>query len=329
MFTEKAAHGKVVCVGGAAIDRKYIARSPVTLGTSNPVDSQVCFGGVARNVAENLSRLGVSSSLVSVLGDDENGRAITSHLGELGVGTHSCEFARNGRTAEYVAVLEPGGDLVVGLADMAIFDAFTTDLLESRWPEIASGEWIFADCNLPQATLASLVRLAGEQRLSLAIDAVSTAKAKRLPQDLSGVGILFLNLDEARALVGEEENCTSSLEDASSVLLSRGACRVILTNGSDGLLVADSSISVRLGAAEVKVMDVTGAGDALIAGTLAAMIAGHSVTAAAQYGMMAARLTIEHPGSVRPDLSAALVETRLKHPFDESCHDASFNTPTR
>ncbi len=287
----------------------------MVLGTSNPVDSQVCFGGVARNVAENLSRLGVFSSLVSVLGEDENGRGIIRHLGELGVDTQCCEFSGRYRTAEYVAVLEPCGDLVVGLADMAIFDAFTPDIIESHWPEIASSEWIFADCNLPPATLAALVSSARKQRLNLAIDAVSTVKATRLPQDLSGIGILFLNFDEARALVGEEGICLSSFEDTSSALLERGACRLILTNGPDGLLVADTVTSLRLRAAGVNVVDVTGAGDALIAGTLASMIAGHSVATAARLGMIAAQLTIEHSGSVRPDLSVALIETRLKHPF--------------
>lgn len=328
MLTAKAAKGKVVCIGGAAVDRKYIALAPMVFGTSNPVDSEVCFGGVARNVAENLSRLGICSSLVSLLGEDENGRGIIRHLGELGVDTCFCEFSGHYRTAEYVAVLEPSGDLVAGLADMAIFDAFTPDHLESRWPGIATGEWIFADCNLPPTTLAALVKLACEHRLNLAIDAVSTVKATRLPQDLSGIGILFLNLDEAIALVGEEA-ISLSPEDVSAALLGRGACRVILTNGSDGLLVAENGTSIRLGAAEVKVMDVTGAGDALIAATLASMIAGRSVTTAARFGMIAAQLTIEHQGSVRPDLSIALMETRLKLLFDESRHAASSNTPSR
>lgn len=192
--------GKVACIGGAAVDRKYRGRAPIVLGSSNPVSSASCFGGVARNIAENLSRLGVSSSLISVLGDDENGRSILHHLNELGVDTRHCIISADHKTAEYVAVLEPDGGLLTGLADMAIFDVFTPDLLTSRRLEIASCDWIFADCNLPEATLVTLMASARRGSIPLAVDAVSSAKVHRLPQDLKGIELLFLNRDEADVL---------------------------------------------------------------------------------------------------------------------------------
>jgi pseudouridine kinase len=70
----------VVCVGGATVDRIYRAQALLRLGTSNPVTSVRSFGGVARNVAESLGRLGTEVALVSAVGDDENGRALTAHL---------------------------------------------------------------------------------------------------------------------------------------------------------------------------------------------------------------------------------------------------------
>ena len=113
---------RVICIGGATVDRKYRTRESVRLGTSNPATSERSFGGVARNVAENVARLGASSSLVTVLGEDENGRAIRDDLVRLGVGTRHVAISPDHATAEYVAVLDPGGDLVLGLADMAILD---------------------------------------------------------------------------------------------------------------------------------------------------------------------------------------------------------------
>ena len=56
---------RLTCVGGAVVDRKYHLLRPAVAGTSNPARAVTGFGGVARNVAETLARLGVAVSLVS------------------------------------------------------------------------------------------------------------------------------------------------------------------------------------------------------------------------------------------------------------------------
>lgn len=229
---------KVVCVGGAAVDRKFHASAPVELGTSNPVTSERSFGGVARNVAENLARLRVDCSVVSIVGDDDNGRALLRNLQDLGIDTQSIKVSPGHATAEYVAVLQPGGDLAIGLADMAIFEALTPDFLREAAPVLASADWVIADCNLPSATLHTLIDEKNRGSFSLAIDAVSTSKVMRLPQNLEGVDLLFLNIDEARALAGKND---ASPADIAAILLNRGTGRVILTLGAAGLIAADRS----------------------------------------------------------------------------------------
>ena len=297
----------VMCIGGATVDRKYRARDPVRMETSNPVTSTRSFGGVARNVAENVARLGAKASLVSVLGDDDNGRAVLKALEGLGIGTRHVTLSRDRATAEYVAVLQPEGNLAIGLADMAIFDEMTPASLQRAWREM-SPLWVFSDCNPPSQTLCELVALARTGPALLAVDAVSTLKVMRLPKDLSGVGILFLNLDEARAYLSLP---AAAPEQAAGALLARGVERVVLTLGEGGLVAADRSGLTRIGAVEARIVDATGAGDALIATTLVAMMNGHSFIEAARLGAAAAALTIEDTASVRPDLSFALLETAM------------------
>ena len=48
----------IICIGGANVDRKLYAKHEIANGTSNPVKSSRTVGGVARNIAENLGRLG-------------------------------------------------------------------------------------------------------------------------------------------------------------------------------------------------------------------------------------------------------------------------------
>lgn len=304
--------GRVLCIGGAAVDRKYRALEVIRPGTSNPVHSQRSFGGVARNVAENLARLGVKVSLASILGSDENGRALLDDLQRLGIDTQFMTVSDQHATAEYVAVLQPDGELAVGLANMTIFDEMTPALLHKLNPLLQAG-WVFADCNLPSETLHALVDIAHRQSLTLAIDAVSTPKVARLPRDLTGVELLFLNLDEVQAFFGEPE---VSSEHAAARLLACGTARVVLTLGEAGLVVADGSGIHRIPAVSANIVDATGAGDALIAATLVALLNGHSLTEAARLGTASAALTVESTASVRSDLSFALLETTLSSRAD-------------
>jgi pseudouridine kinase len=301
-----ATAGRIVTVGGAALDRKYVGRGPLVPETSNPVDGHRSFGGVARNVTENLARLGARVAFVTATGDDDTGRALLAHLRDLGVDTSAALAMPGAATAEYVAILEPDGKLTLGLADMAVLDTLTPAAVGRAAAQFAAATWVFADCNLPADTLADLRtrRIAGRYRL--AVDAVSTPKVMKLGSALAGLDLLFLNLDEARALANLPR---ADAIEAARRLIALGAATVVLTLGSAGALVADAHGAVTLPAVAAHPVDVTGAGDALIAGTLADLAADTSLSAAdaVRTGMLAAALTTESDLSVRPDLSRALL----------------------
>jgi pseudouridine kinase len=134
----------------------------------------------------------------------------------------------------------------------------------------------------------------------------------RLPQDLTGVGLLFLNRDEAAAMLGPDAPPDRTApNELARILLSRGAERVVLTQGADELIIADSSGVAGLLPDEAAIVDATGAGDALIATTLRGLIRGQKLSDAVRLGSIAAAMTVESSFSVRPDLTLALLETRL------------------
>jgi pseudouridine kinase len=287
----------VVCVGGAAVDRKYRAFKPVRSGTSNPVQGVRTYGGVARNVAENLARLGVATALITCIGQDEAGRTLTGHLRDAGVDTDGVVAVEGESTGEYCAVLEPDGGLAVAFADMAVLDLLKPDRLEPFAPRLRHASWLFADCNLPADTLRYLLEMAGNSISRLAIDAVSVAKSARLPENLSGIDLLFLNGDEAAAMLGGDPG---SPDDAVNGLRARGAESVVLTLGREGCLAAGPDGLMRVPAVTVDAVDVTGAGDAMVAGTLAGLVAGTSWTEAVEAGARAAAATASSRESVIP-----------------------------
>jgi len=305
--------GRVAVVGGAVIDRKYLARAPLIAGTSNPVEGMRSFGGVARNVAENLAALGAGVSFVSAVGADESGRDLARHLGARGIDVANLFQLPDERTAEYAAILEPGGDLAYGIADMAIFDRMTPELLANAAPSLAAARLVFADCNLPAATLAALIEQRRAGRFELAIDAVSTPKVKKLPRDLSGVDLLFLNLDEASAYLGSTySKDINGMEKAAKALIEAGASAVILTSGARGAVVANGDGVNLVPVVEARPVDMTGAGDAMIAGTLHHYLHSGALHEAVRRGALIAALTTESAASVHPQMSPHFVEANLR-----------------
>lgn len=305
-FVGKPRRDRVVCVGNAALDRTYAVTGPVHMATSNPAAVRSGFGGVARNVAENLVRLGVPVALATQVGDDAGGRALRDDCAALGIDVQGVVLSPVHPTAEYVAIIDADCELVIGASATAAVDALTIALLGAAFDEDARTAWTFADCTLPAAVIAALLEDRRAGGPPLAIDAVSTARVQRLPRDLKGIDLLFLNVDEAHALLGDDAR--GDARDVTDALRERGAEAVVLTRGSGGAVVADAGGTVEIAAPHATPVDVTGAGDALIAGTLFGLLTAESLADAVRIGTFVATMTIESPATVSRALSRAAVE---------------------
>ncbi len=297
---------RVVCVGNAALDRTYALKGPVHLATSNPAVLRPSFGGVARNVAENLGRLGVAVALVTQVGDDAGGRALREDCAKHGVDVSGVIVSGAHPTAEYVAIVDAAGELVIGASATAAIDALSIASLGAAFDEDARTAWTFADCTLPAPVLAAFIEDRRAGGPPLAIDAVSIAKIERLPHDLRGLDLLFLNEDEARALLGA--SAPGDAAELARAVRKRGPTAVVLTCGARGAVVAEGNATTEIAVIPAVVVDVTGAGDALIAGTLFGLLRGDELPGAVRTGVLAAKLTIESPVSVARSLTRAALE---------------------
>lgn len=265
-------------------------KQPLVPATSNPGNVTCDFGGVARNVAENLARLGREVTMVSLVGDDDSGRAVVSQLASLGVDTSAIAVSPR-PTASYTAILQPGGELVLGLADMDLYEEITPAMLESALPRLRDCDGWFIDANLPAATLVWLTGECGHRWL--AADAVSVPKASRLSGVLSKLDLLFLNRAQAE------------------VIDARQAAARVITAGAAGVSAWANGEVRDVAALPADTRDVTGAGDALIAGTLFGITAGRPFFDAVSLGLAAAAITVESAHTVAPQLTSELVYARL------------------
>lgn len=272
---------RVTVFGAIALDIRLTAHSPLVAATSNPVTSRETPGGVGRNVAIAMARLGTQVSLASRIGDDAAGRALLADLDEEGIDIRHVGRTADAPTARYWAVLEPNGELAMGLAEMAVLDGLAPADLDPATRQPAAA-W-FIDANLPAVCIDHLLRHPARPSL-VAADTVSTTKAEKLRGRLAAVDLLFTNEAEAAVLAGKADP---------QLLFAQGAQAVVMGAGAAGLVLAEASGATRLAALDVVKRDVTGAGDALAATTLVARLAGLELEAAARLGRLAAAAVLE------------------------------------
>ncbi|WP_299399877.1 PfkB family carbohydrate kinase [Pelagibius sp.] len=300
---------RVLCIGGCHVDRKASAAVTVQLAVSNPVSISTSFGGVARNVAENLCRLETAVTLVSRVGADSDGAAILEALRRLPLRLDHLGIAPDRPTAFHLIVLQPDGEMLVSVADMRIYDDLTPQRLAALPAGIWAADAVFADCNLPAESLTYLAGQRSAER-RLAVNAVSPAKAVRAEGILPATDYLFVNAAEAAALIGLGQGDPGP-EAAAGALLERGVGEVVVTLGAEGLLAATPDAVLHLQSLPGPLCDVTGAGDALAAAFLDARLRGLSLDAAARRALGAARLTVECAQSVNATLTPETLDQMM------------------
>ncbi|MGV7208693.1 carbohydrate kinase [Oxalobacteraceae bacterium A2-2] len=307
----------ILCIGAANQDRKLRSIAPLQMGTSNPASAEEVFGGVARNIAENLARLNVPTALLTALGEDGAGRALLEHAEHAGIDTRGSLRVQDGATGTYTAVLDARGELVLALADMAVYERMTPEFLASRQPQRAAAALTVADLNLPAASVAALLQDAQRDHVPLVMVAVSQPKMARLPADLRGLRLLILNRGELETRAGRALPTEADVGAACTGLREQGVRDVIVTCGSQGVYHTRGAGLAWLPAHPVEVVDVTGAGDAFSAAVCWSLYQGsEDLGLACRRGLKVAAMTLECNETVSPLLAADVLDEI--HDFDLS-----------
>jgi pseudouridine kinase len=270
--------GDVVVIGGANVDIKAHVDAQFRIGTSNPGTVILSAGGVGRNIAHNLGKLGVQVSLATVLGNDAHGDFVLRETRNAGVNVQ-CSSRAPIPTGTYVATFDADGELVSAVSDMRILETIDPAFVDNLGNQLDAAKIIVADCNLPLATLLKLVRGYGEK---LVVETVSVEKSKKLLLVLAAAPILCStpNIDQIESLIGSRE-----IPFALAELHRMGIRNIIVNAGAYGAFVFDGVKIVQIEPRPSgRIVDVTGAGDAALAGVIHGLLNGHGLHEAAEFG---------------------------------------------
>lgn len=298
-----ASEKRVVLVGGANTDVIGLAGGKLVPRDSNPGHVRLSSGGVARNIAENLARLGAATHLITAFGADHNARELAEECRSAGIDVQASVVAGELPGSVYLAIHDEGGDMAVAINDMRALERLTVEELSTseRRTLLDSADLVIADANVPAEALDWLVRSVCSPVL---VDPVSVAKAPRVAPLLPFLAAVTPNASEAGVLLGREVRNRDQAQTAARDLVAAGVGVAFVTCGSFGVAFADAETSGLVSAPVVDhVSSATGAGDAFAAGAAWGMLAGVGVREAAAFGSALAAFALQSERTVSDEIA--------------------------
>lgn len=294
----------ITIIGGANVDLSATLHDTFIAADSNPGHIEVGYGGVARNIAHNLSLLGTRVQLLTIFGGDLFGGLLYDYCRQEGIDVHLSERASSLRSGLYVCINNHGGEMIAGVADTDCMRMISPEWLAQRIGEINLSEYIIADSNIGEDAIRYLME---QSTAPLFMDGVSSTKAHRIVNALRKSKLPFLhtlklNLKEALAVTG----CNTYAE-AAQALLNMGVAHVYITLSGKGVYCRNAAEEWLFPALPGEIINTTGAGDAFLAGVVYAHAKGITFPQTAQYGLMAARATLLSPKAVNPEIANILL----------------------
>jgi pseudouridine kinase len=303
----------VLVIGASGLDVVSRLDGVLRPGTSNPANIRTSFGGVARNVAENLARLGQPVKLLTVIGRDRLGEEILAHTRQSGVDVTHVHRTEKYPSGFYMSVLDADGTRQFGFDDMRVMDELTEAYLLYHSDLFEQSALIFLDANLPEPAMALAFTLAQKYHLPVCADPTSASLALRLSPHLRHLKLIAPNSVEAGILTGRpfDSSDRDAALEAARYLVNQGVETVFVTLAEFGVCYATSKTMGHLPALRTQIIDPTGAGDALTAAAIFALLNNLDVDDAARLGLSAAALTLRCPGTVLPDLTLEKLYSEL------------------
>lgn len=297
---------KVIVAGGANVDIKGKSARNFISATSNPGSVATAAGGVGRNIAHNLAQLGIETALISAIGSDASGRFIGEATAKAGVDL-SMMLTVPGASGTYLAMLDAAGELIGAINDMSCLESLRPSHLEQHRNRLLRAELIAADCNLAVECLEWLFAFADKNRIRLLIEPVSVPKSQKLKQLKPGGRAFAItpNADQFASLTGG----TADDPHAIAVLHAMGYANIVVHRGAAGAIASDGvARPIAIPAQSIgPVADVTGAGDAAVAGLICGFLEGYDLARSARLGQAAAAIKIASVASVSPGLNRVSV----------------------
>ena len=299
----------VAVIGAVNVDIGGRSFAPLRARDSNPGSVTMSLGGVGRNIAHNLVKLGVPVEMLTVLGSDRWAGIIEECCRERGIGLGMALRAFGERTSSYLYISDPEGDMELAVCDTDIARYVTPEVICRNLDTLNSAACVVFDGNLTPEAIEYIAR---NVTAPLFADPVSAAKSEKLRPVLGKIGTIKPNLIEARALTGGD-----SAIDCAERFRALGVRSAYISDGANGMTVLSEGEIFTVPAYSCRLVNATGGGDAAMAALIKSCLDGRSPLESAKYALAAGSIAVESEETINPAISDELINKRIMEAHNE------------
>ena len=287
---------KVLVVGASNVDYVALSNNKLIRKDSNIGRLNITFGGVGRNIVENLAILEDDVSFITFLGNDSFGKELRKDLESINVKVYSPN--KKERTSSYLAVLDSNGDMDVAICDTEIIDKSTVEDIKPFDDVISEFTSIVLDANINDKIIDHIFKEYSDKKIL--VEAVSANKVKRYEKYLDKIYLFKSNVLEAKHLLNLY-NAEPML--LAKILMERGVKNVVITDGGKPVIIGENNEVVFITPKPIeKIISASGAGDSLFAGLIHGLINGASLVESVAFGIKVSQMTLMVEESVNKDI---------------------------
>ncbi|MDX1690432.1 MAG: ribokinase [Acidimicrobiia bacterium] len=283
---------EIAVVGSLNIDTTIrVTRLPrpgeTVLGTGHSGDT----GGKGANQAVAAARLGRSTAMIGMVGDDDGGRRLAAVLADAGVTlTGLLRSEEHPTGVALITVDDTGGNTIV--VSPGANGHVSPDDVDDAADLLGGASVTLAQLEIP---IAAVTRAA---ILSSGRFVLNPAPAATLDPDLlARVDVLVPNETELAVLAGADE-IPASIEDVASMARAvEGPGAVVVTLGARGAVVVEPGAVTHVEAPVVQAVDPTAAGDSFCAGLADALVRGKGLVEATRWAVLCGAVTVTRRGA--------------------------------
>uniref|UniRef100_A0A5B7A7U5 Putative ribokinase n=1 Tax=Davidia involucrata TaxID=16924 RepID=A0A5B7A7U5_DAVIN len=170
-----------VIIGGMVLDIHATPSIPANPRTTTPGKVHYMLGGVARNVAECVSKLGTKPYMISVVGLDMAGNLLLEHWKSAGLSIEGIQRHQDIETAVVCNIFDVDGELAAAVASVETIEKFLTpEWIQQFGCNICSAPLLLVDANLSPPALEASCQMAAEYDIPVWFEPVSVAKSQRV-----------------------------------------------------------------------------------------------------------------------------------------------------
>ncbi|MBU2515585.1 winged helix-turn-helix transcriptional regulator [bacterium] len=290
----------VVVIGGANMDITGFSDNLLVPNDSNPGRIRMSSGGVGRNIAANLAKLGIQTKLISAVGDDLFGRRIIEDSSLAGIDTAYIKTVSAHPSSIYLSIINATGEMDVAVSDMKITDSLDTEWLKKHHQLISGAAAVVMETNLPQSSIRYLANTHGAK---LFLDTVSTTKTKKVKDIIGSFHTIKPNRIEAEYLTDFKIQNQTDVEKAVRFFLDKGTTNVFISLGKEGVAYGTADKTGFFKMKTERMVNTTGAGDAFMAVLVYGYLNDIDIHEAVKLASTASYLTLTSEDTSNPEIS--------------------------